>query len=104
MRRVPMIIAASVTTAITVLGVNALAPVGALADAPAQVEPRGAGQHHVEHDAIDDMSVERRDRVTGVGRRDDVEALHGQEVREQADDLRLILDEQHGAHAALSVP
>ena len=73
--------------------------VGALADAPAHVEARRAGQHHVEQDAVDVVAPQRGDRAARVVGGHDAEALDRQEVGEQPDDLGLVLDEQDGRGA-----
>ena len=69
-----------------------------LADATADVEARAVGEHHVQQHAGDRVRAERVDRAARIGRGHDAEVLDGEEVAEQRDDLRVVLDQQHGGH------
>ena len=62
-------------------------------------KPEASGQHDVEQDAVDVAVVDRGDGLAGVRRGDHPEPLVGEEVREQADDLGFVLDQEHGLHA-----
>ena len=86
MRRVPMIIAASVTTAIIVLGVNALAPVGAQ-EKPGP--PAGS-------DLVDRFADCMRDR--GVA----IPALQGAELDRWLDKARLPIADARACKTALA--
>ena len=71
------------------------APDAAVAEAPADREAVEPGQHHVEHDRVVGDGVRHPERLlAAIGDVDGV-ALLAQAAREQARELRLVLDHEH---------
>jgi hypothetical protein len=68
--------------------------VGARADVPAEVKARRSREHHVEQHAIRSRA-KCHDRVLGIGREQDAEAVRLQEVPQQRGDLGLVLHDEH---------
>src|SRR4051794_13099551 len=76
-------------------------PLGA--QPPGDLEALHVGQHHVEHDEVGAERVHRRERARAGAGRLHVIAVEAQGHRDDVDDVRLVVDDQHtvrGGHAA----
>ena len=69
------------------------------AQAPADLEAVHPRQHHVEHDEIEDLLVEARERLAAVGRLDHLVAVPLQREGEKGLDRLLVVDEQDSGGA-----
>ena len=61
------------------------------------LEALHVGEHHVEHHQIRAERVDGRERVVPVDGRRDREALEAQRHRDDVDDVRLVVDDEHAA-------
>jgi hypothetical protein len=68
---------------------------GAVAETPADIEPRLAPEHHVEEHAIDAPATEGSDGGRATRGRVHLEALGLEEIAHEPHDFRLVLDQQH---------
>ena len=71
----------------------------ARAQAPADLEPVDLRQHHVEHDEVERLLGEARERLAAVGRLHDLVAVLAQREGEQRLDRLLVVDEQDAGGA-----
>ena len=71
----------------------------ARAQAPADLEAVELGHHHVEHDEVEGLLAEARERLAAVGRLHDLVAVLAQREGQQGLDRLLVVDEQDAGWA-----
>jgi hypothetical protein len=73
---------------------------GAAADPPAELQPVGSGQHHVEDDQVRRIALEETARVVAVRRLDRPEAVALEVPHHHIAHIRVVVDHQHRRHRA----